>query len=171
MPYPTTLRSDRLALRPLTEADIPPLTAAIREPGIREWWPDYDEARLRAETLCDPDVAAFGIESDSRLIGLILYAEENDPHYRHASIDLTLDSAHLGQGLGSEALRLLARYIFEVRGHHRITIDPAAENARAIAAYRKVGFKPVGIMRRYELGPDGAWRDGLLMDLLADELR
>jgi aminoglycoside 6'-N-acetyltransferase len=28
----------------------------------------------------------------------------------------------------------------------------------------------VGIMRQYERGPDGTWHDGLLMDLLADEL-
>ena len=28
---------------------------------------------------------------------------------------------------------------------------------------------PVGRMRDYELGGDGTWHDGLLMDLLADE--
>ena len=54
--------------------------------------------------------------------------------------------------------------------YHRITIDPALANERAIAAYKKVGFKPVGVMRRYELARDGEWRDALLMDLLADEL-
>jgi len=32
-----------------------------------------------------------------------------------------------------------------------------------------VGFKPVGIMRKYECGSDGTWHDGLLMDLLAEE--
>jgi aminoglycoside 6'-N-acetyltransferase len=34
-----------------------------------------------------------------------------------------------------------------------------------------VGFKSVGIMRKYERGPDGSWHDSLLMDLLADEFR
>lgn len=56
------------------------------------------------------------------------------------------------------------------RGHHRLTIDPATANAAAIRSYSKVGFKPVGIMRAYERDHrTGAWRDGLLMDLLADE--
>ena len=55
-------------------------------------------------------------------------------------------------------------------GHHRITIDPSAGNARAIASYRKVGFRDIGIMRRYERANDGNWRDSLLMDLLAEEL-
>jgi aminoglycoside 6'-N-acetyltransferase len=49
-------------------------------------------------------------------------------------------------------------------------IDPAADNAAAIRAYEKVGFRPVGVMRQYERLPGGEWHDGLLMDLLADEL-
>jgi aminoglycoside 6'-N-acetyltransferase len=40
----------------------------------------------------------------------------------------------------------------------------------AIACYRKVGFRPVGVMRRYQRDRSGEWQDGLLMDLLADEL-
>jgi aminoglycoside 6'-N-acetyltransferase len=49
-------------------------------------------------------------------------------------------------------------------------IDPAADNQAAIHCYSKVGFRPVGVMRNYERGMDGTWRDGLLMDLLAGEL-
>jgi aminoglycoside 6'-N-acetyltransferase len=56
------------------------------------------------------------------------------------------------------------------RGHHRFTIDPAIANGRAIAAYAKLGFRPVGTMRSYERGNDGSWHDSLLMDLLGDEL-
>ncbi len=47
---------------------------------------------------------------------------------------------------------------------------PAAANAAAIRAYEKVGFHPVGVMRRYERGADGTLHDGRLMDLLAEEL-
>ena len=43
------------------------------------------------------------------------------------------------------------------------------ENRRAINAYASVGFKPVGVMRKDELGRDGEWRDSLLMDLLVEE--
>jgi ribosomal protein S18 acetylase RimI-like enzyme len=43
----------------------------------------------------------------------------------------------------------------------------AAVNAAAIRAYEKVGFRTVGVMREYWRSPDGSWRDGLLMDLLA----
>jgi RimJ/RimL family protein N-acetyltransferase len=75
--------------------------------------------------------------------------------YRHAGMDIFLTTPRHGQGLGTEAIRLLARYLFEERGHHRLTIDPAADNVAAIRAYERVGFRRVGIMRNYERGPDG----------------
>jgi aminoglycoside 6'-N-acetyltransferase len=68
------------------------------------------------------------------------------------------------------SLRLAAKWLFEQRGHHRLTIDPACENTRAIRAYEAVGFRPVGTMRCYERGTDGRWRDNLLMDMLREEL-
>src|SRR5918999_1654094 len=42
-------------------------------------------------------------------------------------------------------------------------------DAWAIEADAAVGFKPIGITRRAEL-VDGEWTDGLLMDLLIEEL-
>jgi aminoglycoside 6'-N-acetyltransferase len=80
-------------------------------------------------------------------------------------------SAWQGQGIGPESIRTLAHHLVDERGYHRLTIDPAAHNATAIKAYGRVGFKPVGVMRKYERGPDGEWHDGLLMDMLAEELR
>lgn len=90
--------------------------------------------------------------------------------YRHARIDTYLAGRFQGHGAGSEAVGLLARFLFEQRGHHRITIDPAAANRQAIRSYAKVGFRPVRIMRQYERGSDGHFHDGLLMDHLRDEL-
>ena len=74
------------------------------------------------------------------------------------------------QGLGPDAIRTLAVHLIDERGHHRLSIDPAVANTRAIAAYAKVGFRPVGVMRRYQRLTDGTWVDALLMDLLAEEL-
>jgi aminoglycoside 6'-N-acetyltransferase len=91
--------------------------------------------------------------------------------YRYACIDVFLEAPFHGQGFGSEAVRRVARLLIEERGQHRITIDPAADNAAAIKAYTKVGFRPVGVLREYERDADGGgWHDGLLMELLAGEL-
>lgn len=139
---------------------------------MARWWdtPDPDAA-VDAWLAEGGQSVGFAIELAGRVIGSIQYVEEDDPGYRRAGIDMFLDRDHHGRGLGPEAIRTLARYLIGTRGHHRLTIDPAAANERAIKAYERVGFRRVGIMRAYERGPDGTWHDGLLMDLLAGELR
>lgn len=65
----------------------------------------------------------------------------------------------------------LVRYLVGDRGHHRLVIDPATDSEVAIRCCSAVGSRPVGVVRRYERDADGTgWHDGLLMDLLADEL-
>jgi aminoglycoside 6'-N-acetyltransferase len=113
----------------------------------------------------------YVVEADGVVAGAIQFAEEDDPDYRHAALDVYLAERFQGRGLGAEAVALLAAHLIDERGHHRLTIDPAVANVAAIRAYERVGFRRVGVMRRYERGPDGEWHDGLLMDLLADELR
>ena len=156
------IHGERVTLRPVGPEDRPRLREILREPEVARWWGGDDEL---------DDSPSFAIDVDGETAGAIQYWEEDDPEYRHAGIDVFLATAFQDRGLGPDAVRTLARHLFEVRGHHRITIDPAAANVRAIRAYERVGFKPVGVLRQYERGPDGTFHDGLLMDLLADELR
>jgi aminoglycoside 6'-N-acetyltransferase len=164
------LRGDRVVLRPLTEADLPALAAIQAQPSVAARWGEPNDADLRAKQDGTEGVVAYAIELGGDVVGLIEYQEEDDPMYRHAGIDIFLSEEVQSRGLGTDAVRTLARYLVHDRGHHRLTIDPAADNVAAIRAYEKVGFRPVGVMRRYERLPGGDWHDGLLMDLLADEL-
>jgi aminoglycoside 6'-N-acetyltransferase len=161
-----------VVLVPVGPEHVDALVRIIAEPSVALWW-TYSGSAFRAG-LADPDPGETGFAilaaTDRSVSGFIQATEELDPGYRHAVIDLFVATQQQGRGVGPEAIRLVARWLIEERGHHRITIDPAAANARAIRAYEKVGFRPVGILREYERGPDGAWRDGLLMDLLAAEL-
>jgi aminoglycoside 6'-N-acetyltransferase len=161
------LSGPRVTLRNATLDDTERVTSIRHEPEVERRWGVLEEGELE-EFLRDEKT--FVIEADGEVIGAIQYDEEEDPMYRRAGIDIFLTASRQGHGLGSEAVRVLARYIIEERGHHRLTIDPAVDNAAAIRAYGKVGFRPVGVMRSYERGPDGTWHDGLLMELLADEL-
>ena len=89
-----------------------------------------------------------------------------EPKYRHDWIDVFLDPALRGRGLGAEAVLRVVRHLIDERGHHRITIDPAAANVAAIRAYEKVGFRRVGVLRRAERDADGGgWHDCLLLEL------
>jgi aminoglycoside 6'-N-acetyltransferase len=168
MPVPV-IEGERVTLRPITEADLEPLAAIIREPGVADWWGESDEPeRLRENLLMDG--AAWAIETGGELVGWLGFTEETEPEYRSVGLDISLAGRFQGQGLGPDALRTAIRWFAGERGHHRFTIDPNAANERAIKAYAAVGFKSVGIMRRCEL-VDGEWTDGLLMDLLIEELR
>ncbi len=140
------------------------------QPGIARWWGAPDESDLRRKADGATDEKAFVITSQGELVGLIEYHEEDEPEFRRAGIDLFLSEPAQGRGLGADAVRTLARHLVRERGHHRLTVDPAADNRAAIRAYEKVGFRAVGVMREYWRAPDGTWRDGLLMDLLARDL-
>ena len=84
--------------------------------------------------------ARLAVLVDGAVCGLIQYDEETDPMYRHAGIDIFLDPAVHGQGLGRDAVATLARFLMNRRGHHRLVIDPAAENAAAVRCYTGGGF-------------------------------
>jgi aminoglycoside 6'-N-acetyltransferase len=164
------LTGDRVTLRAIDEVDRMRLREILDEPSVARWW-GCDSAEASAADLFETYQTTWVITVDGAVAGSIQAYEESEPDYRHAGIDLFLDPAYQGMGLGPEAIRLVGRYLFEDRGHHRLTIDPAAANAAAIRAYERVGFRPVGVMRRYERSRDGTWHDGLLMDMLAGELR
>ncbi|GAA0288790.1 GNAT family protein [Streptomyces polychromogenes] len=168
----TVLRGSSVVLRPTLTEDIPVLAAIRATPEVRARWRGEDDLEAEiAGDLEDPGTVCLTIRDGERIVGMIQWHSEDEPDYRHAGIDLFLDPAVHGRGLGTDAVRTLARHLVDDLGHHRLVIDPAADNAPAIRCYEKVGFRPVGIMRQYERGPDGTWHDGLLMDLLAAELR
>ena len=169
---PVELVGRSIVLVPVRSEHVDALVRIIDEPSVAAWWTDT-ETQFRAGLLePDPDETAFAILSAARdaVIGFIQATEELEPGYRHAGVDLFVATAHQGRGVGPEAIRLVVRWLIDERGHHRVTIDPAVANVRAIRAYEKVGFRRVGVLRQYERGRDDSWHDGLLMDLLASEL-
>jgi aminoglycoside 6'-N-acetyltransferase len=153
-------------LRPFAPGDEAELRRIHATPEVARWW-GMPEDDFPSD---EPETTLLTIEVDGAVAGMIQFWEEREPRYRHAGIDLFLDPALHGQGLGEWAVREVIRHLLAERGHHRITIDPAADNAAAISLYEKVGFRRVGVMRSYERDADGhGWHDGLLMELLADE--
>ena len=153
-----------VTLRRKVAADVPVLLRILQEPEVAAWW-----RRDEWERLDETDAVTFAVLREGVVAGCIQYSEETDPDYRSAAVDIFVSGAAQGGGIGPDAMRTLIAWLFDARGHHRLTVDPAAANARAIHVYEKLGFRPVGVLRRYERVAGGEWRDGLLMELLAEE--
>jgi len=169
------LRGPGLRLRTTTETDREALIAIRRTPEVAARWRSEDLEADFDELLDD---AASGevqpltlVDRDGQVVGFIQFAEEEDPDYRHASIDIYVDPARHRRGHATEAIGVVIDHLFEDRGHHRLTIDPAADNEGAIACYAGLGFQAVGVLRAYERQADGRWADGLLMELLDTDPR
>ncbi|WP_203230274.1 GNAT family N-acetyltransferase [Segeticoccus rhizosphaerae] len=170
----SSLRGDRVRLRELRDADLAPLQA---------WWRDPEVAVFNNQVKPQPDAlveemlrgwsrndaagsAAFCIETlDCELVGhAALFGAE--AQNRCATFGIFLDPARQGQGLGSDATRLMVRYGFETLGLHRIELSVNALNTRAVAAYEKAGFVREGLLRE-KLYYAGAFRDQAIMGVLA----
>jgi aminoglycoside 6'-N-acetyltransferase len=158
-----------VVLRPLARNDATALLEILSHPEVERWWGRYDAEKLERDFYAPDWCCALVIELGGDIAGVIHYHEESDPDYKRAQVDILVAGGRQEQGLGTEALRVLIAWLIDERGHHRITMDPAVDNTRAIHVYEKVGFKPIGVARRYERGADGQWHDALLMDLLAEE--
>ena len=165
-----TLQSPRVTIRPGGPGDVAAQHAILSEDSVTRWWGEPESADDIAAKLRGDDTSILlVVEVGGQVAGGIQYDEEPDPMYRHAGIDIYLSGRFQGQGIGQEAIGLLVEFLLGQRGHHRITIDPAAANHRAIRCYEKAGFRPVGVMRQYERGSDGQFHDGLLMELVRND--
>jgi aminoglycoside 6'-N-acetyltransferase len=160
-------REHGLLLRALVPDDRPAVIEMLAEPAVARWWAVYDEppdGSLFLEP--DPGELMWAIEVDGGFAGVLLTSEEMLLSYKSASLDISLATAVQGRGIGPAALRLVIAWLRDEHGHHRFTIDPRTDNENAIAAYRKAGFEPVGVLRAHERAADGSYHDSLLMDLV-----
>lgn len=152
---------EAVAFTPVTPADLPMLADWLERPHWREWWgePQAELGYIRdmidgRDTTCQP----FLFRLDGQAAGYIQVwrigphqipegAEDNpwlmELPAEAVGVDLSLaDGASLSKGIGSAVLRRFAEMLLS-KGHRTIIIDPDPENGRAVAAYRKAGFRPV----------------------------
>jgi len=88
---------------------------------------------------------------------------------RHAFLGIFIgEAAHRGKGYGAEAVRLALGYGFKTLNLHSIMLSVHADNAAAIACYKKAGFREAG-RRREWIFKDGKYIDKIYMDILERE--
>ena len=168
------LVGDGVRLRPLRDGDIARRAALGRS---REIARGFGEDLDADEPMTEPDAAEelgrrFGpgphwviADRDDEFVGVVRLAPV-DAANRSARLGVgILDPARLGQGIGTEAIRLALRWGFEELRLHRVSLTVVADNSRAVAAYTRCGFTTEGRFRD-SLLLDGQWHDDLSMAIL-----
>jgi len=77
------------------------------------------------------------------------------------------ERAYRGQGLGTEAVRLILQYAFTELNLHRVSLSVFEYNPRALRSYEKAGFQVEG-RERGALKRDGRRWDLIFMGILAE---
>lgn len=78
------------------------------------------------------------------------------------------DKNYRDKGYGTEAIRLILEYGFNYLNLNNIKLDLMEFNERALACYKKCGFKEYGRRRKCEF-INGKYYDTIEMDILAEE--
>lgn len=153
-----------------TETD--PDDGRVHRAGPRHPWAEHElDAYLERSRTVDGERYLFTVATlaDDAALGRVVI-KDLDPVHRHASFGITLARAARGQGIGTEATGLACRFVFDALGLHRLWLDVQADNAAAIATYRRCGFQEEA-RRPRERFHDGHHHDVLVMGLLAREWR
>jgi RimJ/RimL family protein N-acetyltransferase len=136
------------------------MTFPIPTAATREWFEG---------TRDDPNGERFAIETlAGEFIG-ICSVEDIAARSRSAEVGIWIGKPFWGQGYGTDAMRVLARFAFSTMNLQRLSLHVYATNAKAIRAYEKVGFVVEGRLRRDQF-LDGGYVDTISMGLLAEEL-
>lgn len=116
--------------------------------------------------------ATFNIVTlaEDKLIGTV-GLESIDHLNRRGTLGIFIgDVEEREKGYGTEAINLILDYGFNYLNLNNIKLDVVEFNERAIACYKKCGFKECGRRRKCEF-IDGKYYDRISMDMLRDEFK
>lgn len=174
MKYFPKVQGERVYLSPLSLEDAERYTA---------WLNDLETTRFLLQSakviglqgekealasLCKEQNYAIVEKGSDELLGNCGLMDVSAVH-RSAEVGIFLgEEGRRGKGYGSEALRLLCDYAFNILNLESLSLRVYDFNLRAQAAYRKAGFKEAGRLRKAHFY-GGEYHDILVMDLLAEE--
>ncbi|MBO6756426.1 MAG: GNAT family N-acetyltransferase [Roseibium sp.] len=168
-----------IEFRAVTEADLPLLSRWMHQPHWQEWWgdPETELGYVRDMLAGKDSTRPYLFQVDGSAAGYIqvwFIKDQLTPRWLAVApwmklvpedsvgVDLSIgDGASLSKGIGSAALRAFVQGLLKA-GHESILIDPDPHNTRAVAAYRKAGFREI---------PDliGKTGDSLIMQYQIEE--
>ena len=149
--FPSPLRTDRLQLRTMAEADVDDIHAyqsrddvcryLMFEPrerdAVAEKVAKYSQARVLSG---EGDYWQLAVERDGRVIGDVYFTIKSDEH-QTGEIGWTLHPDFSGQGFMTEAAGAVLGLAFAEIGLHRVMAELDARNTSSIALCRRLGMR------------------------------
>lgn len=88
-----------------------------------------------------------------------------DPQHHRAEVGIVVVPEQQRQGLASEALRLLAKYVSDHLGIHQLYAIVPENNTASIALFRKCGYKKTATLQDWLNTPTG-WQSASIFQLI-----
>lgn len=181
----STLRGERVTLRPLVLGDFPQWQSVrlANKDWLFKWEPSQPSSsidgietrngflvrcRARERERQLGTGYGYGIFLDRRFCGEINLSGVQRGPFQSGSIGYWIDESVAGQGLVPESMALLLDYAFEELGLHRIQVAIIPRNAASRRVVEKLGLREEGLAVGY-LEINGIWEDHLRYAITADE--
>lgn len=173
------LKTPRLALRPYTVSDaqavFDQLMGDCEITDQLDWQVHQDVSVTRrllemwVEGYQSPMVYHWCITMDDQPVGDIMVCKWNQQD-KWCELGYCLARRLWGQGLMTEALGCVSRYLLKTVGFHRIQLKHEAQNAASGRVMQKCGYQYEGTLRQAKRSRSGAWKDICCYGLLASDL-
>jgi len=168
----------KVRLRAYRKEDIPQALEYINDPEVKKNlvigvpFPLRleDEEKFFESISAAKDTYSFAIETldGSKYIGGC-GMNQVDWKNRYAVVGIFIgDEQYRGKGFGSDAMRVLLRFVFDEMNLNRVKLFVFSFNQRAIKSYLKCGFRQEGTMRQ-EIFREGQYHDTVVMGILRSE--
>ncbi|MFB6962436.1 GNAT family N-acetyltransferase [Streptomyces sp. NPDC056309] len=171
------MSDDPVILRPVSEDDLSVLERFLTDPeatGPFQWlgWSDPGRWRRRwaQDGLLSDDGGQLMVVADTDPLGFVAWRKVVTSRSSYCwNIGAQLLPDGRGRGVGTQAQRLLVRYLFAHTPVVRLEADTETENIAEQRALEKSGFVREGVLRS-TVFRDGQWRDIVRYSVLRDDI-
>jgi aminoglycoside 6'-N-acetyltransferase len=135
--------------RPMSAGDLPLVREWLALPHVTEWWGDPDEQfGLVSGDMTEPAMDQYIVDIDNAPLGYLQCYRLTDwntgfgpqPDGTRGIDQMIGVPDMIGRGHGSAFIRVFIEDLLTT-GTPRVVTDPDPDNARAIKAYEKAGFR------------------------------
>ena len=136
------------------------------EPGIPYLYTLANEEKWYESISARSDIYHFAIE-DRKTGKYIGGCGINEVDWKNSKVVVGIfigDADYRNHGYGTDAMKVLVKFIFEQMNINKIKLGAYSFNQRAIKCYEKVGFKVEGVLKE-ELFRNGRYHDIIEMSI------